>query len=153
MNYVQPGLLTLLLRDREVSVGKPEARDPSRTKSCRRPHYSVLLPQVGTRQVSHRQPFSQRLSGDRLSGDDPRTPEDEAEDIKFKTSLGHRRHLDKSIRGLQNTVGLGHSIVTHREQPTIRLGRHLSKSGYGVIGPGRPLFWGLVTLSSDLGDS
>lgn len=98
MNYVQPGLLiTLLLRDREISVGKPEARDPSRTKSCLRPHYSVLLPQVGTRQVSHGQPFSQRLSGDRLSGDDPRTPEDEAEDTEFKTSLGHRRHLeDKS---------------------------------------------------------
>lgn len=32
-----------------------------------------------------------------LSGDDPRTPEDEAEDTEFKTSLGHRRHLeDKS---------------------------------------------------------
>lgn len=39
------------------------------------------------------------------------------------------------IRGLRNTVGLGHSIVTHRERPIIRLGRHLSKSGHGVIGP------------------
>lgn len=57
------------------------------------------------------------------------------------------------IRGLRNTVGLGHSIVTNGKGSIIRLGRHLSKSGDGVIGPGRPLFWGLVTLSSGLGDS
>lgn len=48
------------------------------------------------------QPFSETMSGETH---DPKTPEDEAEDLQFKTSLSHRRHLEdkSSIRGLQTT--------------------------------------------------
>lgn len=113
----------------------------------------MFLPQVGTRQVSHEQPFSQRLSGDR-----PMIPGFQ----KMRQKILNSRpawvtegtwRTNLVIRGLQNTVGLEQSTVTHREGTIIRLGRHLLKSGDGVIGPRRPLFWGLVTLSSGLGDS